>query len=51
LVFRTRAQIIQLFSGFDLIDPGLVSIPEWRPEPRPYPPGEVWGLAGVGRMS
>jgi hypothetical protein len=50
LVFRTREQIMQLFGGFELVDPGLVPLPEWRPEPRPYPPGEVWGLAGLGRV-
>jgi hypothetical protein len=29
---RSRAQILDLFGGFDLIEPGLVSLPEWRPE-------------------
>jgi len=29
---RSRAQILDLFDGFDLIEPGLVSLPEWRPE-------------------
>jgi SAM-dependent methyltransferase len=48
LVFRTRDQITRLFAGFELVAPGIVSIPEWRPEPRPYPPGDVWGLAGIG---
>ena len=28
---RTRAQILDLFDGFDLVEPGLVSLPEWRP--------------------
>src|SRR5271154_6245420 len=50
LIFRTRDQIMQLFTGFELIDPGVVTLPEWRPEPRPYPSGEVWGLAGLGRI-
>ncbi len=51
LVFRTREQIAGLFIGFELISPGIVPLPEWRPEPRPYPPGEVWGLAGVGHLA
>jgi len=51
LVFRTREQIAGLFTGFELLSPGVVPLPEWRPEPRPYPPGEVWGLAGVGRLA
>ena len=29
---RSRAQIMELFGGFDLVEPGLVSLPEWRPE-------------------
>ena len=28
---RTRAQITELFSGFELVAPGVVSIAEWRP--------------------
>ena len=29
---RSRDQIMDLFGGFSLIDPGLVSLPEWRPD-------------------
>jgi len=29
---RSRAQIMELFEGFDLVEPGLVSLPEWRPD-------------------
>jgi SAM-dependent methyltransferase len=29
---RSRSQILDLFDGFDLIEPGLVSLPGWRPE-------------------
>ena len=29
---RSRDQILDLFDGFDLIEPGLVSLPEWRPD-------------------
>jgi hypothetical protein len=47
--YRTRDQIAAFFDGFKLIDPGLVPLPDWRPEPRPYPAGEVWGLCGIGR--
>jgi len=28
---RSRDQILDLFDGFDLVEPGLVSLPEWRP--------------------
>jgi hypothetical protein len=30
--FRTREQIASLFRGFDLIEPGVVYVPRWRPE-------------------
>jgi hypothetical protein len=30
--FRTWAQIRSLFSGRELVDPGLVLVPEWRPD-------------------
>jgi S-adenosyl methyltransferase len=30
---RSRPQIMDLFEGFSLIEPGLVSLPEWRPDP------------------
>jgi len=30
--FRTRDQIAQLFEGLELVEPGLVYIPLWRPE-------------------
>jgi O-methyltransferase involved in polyketide biosynthesis len=29
---RSRAQIMDLFDGFDLVEPGLVSLPEWQPD-------------------
>jgi hypothetical protein len=31
--FRTMAQIRELFDGLELIDPGLVPVPGWRPAP------------------
>lgn len=49
LVMRTREEIAALFDGLALVDPGIVALPDWRPEPRGYPAGEVWGLAGIGR--
>jgi SAM-dependent methyltransferase len=29
---RTRTEIVQLFDGFDLVPPGVVWVPQWRPE-------------------
>jgi hypothetical protein len=30
---RTHAEILDLVSGLDVVEPGLVWLPEWRPEP------------------
>jgi hypothetical protein len=49
---RSRDEIRGLFEGFSLVDPGLVWIPEWRPDsPADVPenPQQYWGLVGVGR--
>jgi SAM-dependent methyltransferase len=50
---RSREQILRLFDGFDLVDPGLVFMPQWRPDsPADVPddPSQFWGLVGVGRL-
>ncbi len=33
LNLRPRKQVLGFFEGFDLVEPGLVTIAEWRPEP------------------
>ncbi|WP_031055995.1 SAM-dependent methyltransferase [Streptomyces ochraceiscleroticus] len=52
LTMRSRAQITAYFDGFELVDPGVVYLPEWRPETPdavgPHPE-RMTGLAGVGR--
>ncbi|MGD0557455.1 MAG: SAM-dependent methyltransferase [Streptosporangiaceae bacterium] len=51
--FRTREEIARLFDGFTLLEPGLVWLPEWRPNSPsdvPEDPASLWGVAGVGRM-
>ncbi|MCX5554829.1 SAM-dependent methyltransferase [Streptomyces sp. NBC_00038] len=45
---RTPDQITAFFDGLDLIDPGVASVPLWRPDatsPAPEPIGEHGGLA------
>jgi len=52
LCLRSREEIAALFDGFDLVEPGLVWLPEWRPDsPADVPenPEEYWALVGVGR--
>jgi S-adenosyl methyltransferase len=33
LTMRTRQQVQRFFTGFELVDPGLVFIQQWRPDP------------------
>jgi SAM-dependent methyltransferase len=49
---RTRPEIERFFDGFELLSPGLVRVPEWRPDPGTDPGDrdKLWSLlAGVGR--
>jgi SAM-dependent methyltransferase len=50
---RTREEIVRFFDGFTLVEPGLVWLPEWRPdhpEDVPEQPEKFWNLVGVGRL-
>jgi SAM-dependent methyltransferase len=51
LHMRSRAEIERFFDGFELVDPGVVDIPLWRPDSGvASDPGKFWGgLVGVGR--
>ncbi|MEV0222563.1 SAM-dependent methyltransferase, partial [Streptomyces sp. NPDC050704] len=47
-ILRTVDQITAYFDGLELIDPGVVSVPLWRPDPTaqaPHPIGEHGALA------
>jgi hypothetical protein len=49
---RTEAEIGALFDGFELVEPGLVALPQWRPDTSGFAvDGDlVRGFcAGVGR--
>jgi SAM-dependent methyltransferase len=48
---RDRAQITELFDGFELIDPGVVHTPQWRPDSpnEVSEPGRSAALGGVGK--
>jgi SAM-dependent methyltransferase len=51
---RTSAEIARFFDGFTLVDPGLVWLPQWRPErPEDVPedPEKYWFLSGVGQLA
>jgi len=52
LAMRSRAEIARLCDGFTLLEPGLVWIPQWRPDSPgdvPEDPSKYWALVGVAR--
>ncbi len=59
LVMRTGEQIRGFFDGFELLEPGLVSMPDWRPDrsadpedgEAPEDPYAFSGYGGVGRKA
>jgi O-methyltransferase involved in polyketide biosynthesis len=49
---RSPEQIAGFFDGLELVEPGLVSVPQWRPDPGDAGgdlPAEVDAFGGVGR--
>jgi SAM-dependent methyltransferase len=49
MYFRSYDEVAVLFEGFDLVEPGLVSAPQWRPEPLARDPQQEGVYAGIGR--
>jgi hypothetical protein len=49
LTLRTHAQISRFFDGFELLDPGLVQLPLWRPDGGP--PRDVAAVLGYGAVA
>jgi hypothetical protein len=47
---RTAQEIGRFFTGFEMVDPGLVYLPLWRPDGQVSDhPEQAWFYAGVGR--
>jgi SAM-dependent methyltransferase len=46
---RNREQMMQFFDGMDLVQPGLVPVEEWRPEPGQGDAGKSYMWSAVGR--
>ena len=46
--FRIMDEVRALFGGMELIEPGLVPVPDWRPEPRAIRDHPVLEMACVG---
>lgn len=51
-VLRTRQHVTRFFDGLELIEPGLVQLPQWRPDgPHTTDPANIWLYAGVARKN
>jgi SAM-dependent methyltransferase len=52
LTYRSRGRVQELFDGWELVEPGVVWMPEWRPDwPDDVGPdvASIGGVAAVGR--
>ena len=47
---RSPERVARLFDGFELVEPGVVPVPQWRPDPSPFGhSSHVYAFGGVGR--
>ncbi|PBC59760.1 hypothetical protein BKI49_32635 [Streptomyces sp. Tue6028] len=53
LIMRSREQIARFFEGYDMVEPGLVPMPDWRPDTasEDEDPYSFSGFGGVGRTA
>ncbi len=54
LHLRSHRAILRFFDGFQVVDPGLVYLPQWRPDPAdevPENPDRYGNLVGVGQKT
>jgi SAM-dependent methyltransferase len=55
ITMRSREQVVELFKGFSLVDPGVVFLPSWHPDtqsrPDDHQAARFSGYAGVGRKT
>ena len=51
VTFRNQAEVVRFFDGLELVEPGVVPVPRWRPasDLEAASPTVMWG--GVGRKS
>lgn len=48
---RRPEQVAAFFDGLDLVEPGVVPLPRWRPDPGQPGPADVPNVGGVGRKA
>lgn len=52
LIMRSRAEVTGFFAGFEMVEPGIVFLSQWRPTAEYYAQGGTrWAYAGVGRKA
>ena len=51
LTTRTTAQVREIFDGWQLVEPGVVQIARWRPDPGSPPPPESMAWSGLARKA
>jgi hypothetical protein len=51
VTFRSQAEVLRFFDGLQMIEPGVVPVPHWRPASpaEAASPTVMWG--GIGRKS
>lgn len=48
VVLRTRDEVAALFGGLEMVEPGVVQLPQWHPEPGVPAPGPLPMWCGLG---
>jgi S-adenosyl methyltransferase len=48
---RSHAEVLRFFDGLDLVDPGVVALPNWRPDSADVPAEYATGWCGVARKA
>jgi hypothetical protein len=52
IYFREHGAVARFFDGYDLVEPGLVTVDGWRPDPDDLAPEATrWLYGGVGRKA
>jgi hypothetical protein len=51
LHFRSRNDILRFFDGLELVEPGLVFIPQWRPDSSADVPGDLTRFGTLGGVA
>jgi len=50
VTLRDRAQVERFFDGLDLVEPGVVVVPKWRPDSEFAASSPAWVWGGVGQI-